>query len=709
MVRRTFSVICLFILLSAQLVLNLQAAEKEAKAPKPDTKRGDAMIAKYFEQETAQLADDCLTGVKTLKEWEAKRPEYHAQLLEMLGLNPLPERTELKPEVTGRVEHDEFIVEKVQFQSRPGLYVTGNFYLPKKVEGKLPTILYVCGHGKEMKDGVSLGNKTHYQHHGSWFARNGYACLTIDTLQLGEIEGLHHGTHKFGMWWWLSRGYTPAGVECWNCMRALDYLETREEVDKDRFGVTGRSGGGAYSWWIAAADERIKVAVPVAGTTDLQNHVVDGAIEGHCDCMFMVNTFRWDYPMVAALVAPRPLLISNTDSDWIFPLDGVYRTFVKVRGIYNLYGKESDVALNITAGPHKDTQELHTHAFRWFNHYLKKDDALIDKAAHTFFKNEELRVFTDLPEDEVNTTIQETFVDAAPEPEIPDSAGDWNAMKETWLKQLAEKSFRAWPKEAEPLEVKEAFSAEHEGISLKAYDFTSQGAIRLRLYLAERAGLKKPDFVVLNTLNQSDWNNKFLAPFQVGFADELKDEQMPELKDGDKESFKQLQGMFSSFKWTMAFVAPRGVGPTQWDTSEKKQTQHQRRFYLLGQTLDGMQTWDIRRSIQTLRELPMYKETPIWLQSEGAMAGNTLYASIFEPNIHRMDLYKLPQTHREGPTYLNVQRLFSMSRAVALAAEKSKIRMYQDGTEGWEYPQAVAEKLGWDKKQLEIRKIPGRE
>ena len=145
-------------------------------------------------------------------------------------------------------------------------------------------------------NGVSYGNKIVYQHHGAWFARNGYVCLIIDTIELGEIEGDHHGTAPRGMWWWNSRGYTPAGVEAWNCIRALDYLETRPEVDKTRFGVTGRSGGGAYSWWIAALDERIKVAAPVAGITDLQNHVVDGAVEGHCDCMFMVNTYRWDYP-----------------------------------------------------------------------------------------------------------------------------------------------------------------------------------------------------------------------------------------------------------------------------------------------------------------------------------------------------------------------------------------------------------------------------
>ena len=150
--------------------------------------------------------------------------------------------------------------------------------------------------------------------------------------------------------------------------------------------MSNRAGGGAYSWWIAALDERIKVAVPVVGMSDRWNHIVDGTVEGHCDCMAMVNTYQWDYPMVAALMAPRPLLISNTDNDRIFPLDGVYRTFLKTREVYRLLDAEDDVSLHITSGPHKDTQELRVHAFRWFNHYLKGDDDLIYKPAEKFFK-----------------------------------------------------------------------------------------------------------------------------------------------------------------------------------------------------------------------------------------------------------------------------------------------------------------------------------
>src|SRR4030042_756170 len=264
--------------------------------------RADAMLADYFRAETAKLRDRCLTGVKSLEEWQAKRQLYREQLFEMLGLMPLPEKTDLKPVVTGKLEHELFTVENVQFQSSPGLYVTANLYIPKSLEKPAPAILYVCGHALVKKDGVSLGNKTAYQHHAAWFARQGYVCLVIDSLQLGEIEAIHHGTYRYNMWWWNCRGYSSADVEAWNCIRALDYLETRKEVDKERFGVTGRSGGGAYSWWISAIDERIKAAVPVARTTDLQNHVVDGCVEGHCDCMYIVNTYRWDYPLGAARV-----------------------------------------------------------------------------------------------------------------------------------------------------------------------------------------------------------------------------------------------------------------------------------------------------------------------------------------------------------------------------------------------------------------------
>src|SRR5205807_3263342 len=130
--------------------------------------------------------------------------------------------------------------------------------LPRLAGKKYPAILYVCGHANRGRD----GNKSEYQDHGIWFARNGYICLILDSLQLGEIPGVHHGTYgrpwnhlkAYGIdgknqvenrWWWQALGYTPAGVECWNGIRGIDYLLSRPDVDPERIGVTGISGGGA--------------------------------------------------------------------------------------------------------------------------------------------------------------------------------------------------------------------------------------------------------------------------------------------------------------------------------------------------------------------------------------------------------------------------------------------------------------------------------
>lgn len=750
--KRVFYAAC-FVVVS----LLVKPTIAQQPAAKVDTSRGDKMLAEYFAAETRKLQEACLADIQTLEDWKAKRGEYRRQLHEMLGLDPLPEKTDLKPVITGRLEQEDFVVEKLYFQSRPGLYVTGNLYLPKKIEKPLPTILYVCGHSVVKVNDVAMGAKAGYQHHGAWYARNGYACLTIDTLQLGEIEGIHHGTHRYGMWWWLNRGYTPAGVEAWNCVRALDYLETRPEVDKTRFGVTGRSGGGAYSWWIAAIDERIKVAVPTAGITDMQNHVVDGCVEGHCDCMFMVNTYRWDYPQVAALVAPRPLLISNTDNDRIFPLDGVVRTFDKVRRIYRLYDKEKkgtgeDVALNISPGPHKDTQELNTHEFRWFNHYLKKDDSPIDSRAPKYFKPEELKVFVKLPEDQINTKIHETFVAKAGDFSIPRDNSEWMTLRDSFKEAVKAKSMRGWFSSVRFVDLfgsrfaTQSKRAVRDGISLTTYDFLSDPGWNMKLYVVQQVDIKnqtsrlsndlnptgqlvvqptgmgKPDLRVLNVLDEERWQD-----FQTNIASQF-EAATDSTRQDDKVSAKwdSLRSMLKANPWSMVYFCPRGVGSTAFDTSERKQIQNRRRYYLLGTSLDAMQAYDVAWAIRATQTLDGLHEPsiPVWLEAHGRMAGVALYASIFESNVQRasafsadakqldlkrLDLYDLPKSHRDGPYLLNVERFLDMPQAVTMAAERSKVVLYQDDDKGWEYPQAVAKALNWPEKQIQIRRKPASE
>jgi dienelactone hydrolase len=647
--------------------------------------RSDAEIREFFRRSTNRLAASCLADVKTLDDWKAAQPDLRKQLLYMLGLDPLPEKTELHTTVTGTTDGGTFVVERLHFQSRPGLYVTANFYVPKNIDKPLPAILYLCGHSPVKRDGVSYGAKAAYQHHAAWFARHGYCCLVLDTLQLGEIEGLHHGTYREKMWWWAGRGYTPAGVEAWNAVRALDYLQTRPEVNPTKIGVTGRSGGGAYTWWLAAIDDRPACWVPVAGITDLQNHVVDGCIEGHCDCMYMVNTYGWDFAAVAALAAPRPLLFSNSDKDTIFPLDGVYRTHAKLKRIYDLDKAPDKLGLLITEGPHKDTQDLQVPAFRWFNRWLKNVDEPITDAATSPFEPKQLKVFQELPADQKNTTAHEWFVPKAEVP-LPANKAEWEKQREQLLVELKAKCFRNWPKEGEPLDAKET-ETEAGGLKLSAIEFTSEANLRETVYVVRAAKHAKPSLLVLTPVDTAGWT-KWLAEMAPAFADKLPGGKSVEPSRSDFEATAKL---LDKQDWAFAVLPPRGEGPNRWDP--KADTHIRRRFVLLGRTADDGQVWDTRRALAALRERDEFGSARTWLQGEGRMAAIALYAGLFEPGVQRFDLHRLPPSHRDGPTFLNVQRVLDMPQAVALAFPR-KVIMYDVDEAVWTWPAAVARLYG---------------
>jgi dienelactone hydrolase len=696
--------------LVAVLAASTVTAADPPKAP-PSPLPGEKMIQAYFQKQAKEIADADLRDFKTRADWKKAKPELRRQLLEMLGLWPLPPRTELQAKITGKIERPTFTVEKIVFQSMPGLYVTGNLYVPKPAPTKAPTILYVCGHGNVVKDGVSFGSKVFYQHHPAWYAEHGFVSLIIDTLQLSEIPGLHHGTYREKMWWWHTLGYTPAGVECWNAMRALDYLETRPEVDPKRIGVAGRSGGGAYSWWIAATDERIACAVPVAGIADLQAHLNEGypgrlekgVIAGHCDCMFMTNTYRWDFATVAALVAPRPLMLGNSDRDEIFPVPGIRRLGEKTSRIYDLYGAGNKFMVYETLGKHDDTVELRMGEYRWMNRWLKGDDAAVVEEKFERFQPQELKVLARAPEGQVNTSIQDFFVKPATI-ELPKSAdvikGWWPGEKAKLETVLKEKVFRGWPTKVPDLATKPAGDKTHDGIRLRAWDFASEEGVELRLWLMT-AGDEKPKLVVLNALDDGDWA-EWCADLGPEFAEVL---QLPSPPKRNEAKFKQHRTVMEKQKWAFAAVCPRGIGPTKWaEPGSPDDVQYSRRFALVGQTLDGMRVWDIRRAFQALKAISDLKGVPLWLQGKHDTAGIALYAAVYEPDVARLDLWHLPPSHREGPTFLNVRKYLDTPQALALAVPRP-IKLYvkdADAAKAWTWPLELQKALGSESIQVRV-------
>jgi dienelactone hydrolase len=616
----------------------------------------------YFARRVADLSSAAWRQEITRENWPAHQTKMRAQLQRMLGLDPWPARGDLQPVVTGTVQGDGYVVEKLHFQSSPGLYVTANLYRPTEVTQPLPAILYLCGHSRIVENGVSMGNKTGYQHHGIWFARHGYVCLVLDTIQLGEIQGEHHGTYSKGRWWWVARGYTPAGVEAWNGIRALDYLETRPEVDRTRFGVTGRSGGGATSWWIAALDERVKVAAPTAGITTLKNHVLDGAVEGHCDCMFYVNTERWDFDRIAALVAPRPLLISNTDKDEIFPLDGVMEIYHRTGALYRTLGKEEHIGLQVAEGPHKDTQPLNTGAFHWFNRFLKGADRmdLTAEPARKMHAPAQLRVFEKLPADERVTTVDEWFVPAATAAAI-----ETPRQREELLAALRRDCFRAWPSTEPNATATKTSDTTAEGLQLSVWEFTSEEPFRLTLWLLHRGDLRPEecDRVMLHPLDDEGWR-AFSGGAAAAFPTHFPQAQP------DRALFDEQRTTLLSSRDALAFFCPRGAGPTSFaHLSEKKRTHLLRRFHILGESLESGQTWDIIQAAGAVRSIVGLGKTPPSLRANRTMAANALYASLFDHPLEGLDLHQIPFSDRNAPIYPSNLRCLGLSQALAFATD----------------------------------------
>jgi dienelactone hydrolase len=606
-------------------------------ADEPPAKPGDAQIDAWLKQQTAKLSERVLDGAKTKADWEAKRPRLKQEYFDMLGLNPLPEKTPLHATVTGTVERDNVTIEKLHFQSRPGLYVTGNLYRAKKAEGKLPAILYVCGHSGRGRD----GNKTAFQDHGMWFASNGYICLIIDSLQLGEVPGVHHGTYGIrnenyalqkaeveNRWWWQARGYTPAGVECWNGIRAIDYLVSRPDVDAERIGVTGISGGGAATIWIAAADERVKVAVPVSGMSDLESYVSNKIINGHCDCMLMINTFGWEWTTIAALIAPRPMLFCNSDNDKIFPMDGNRRIAERLRRLYKMYEKPELFDDYVSAGGHDYRPDLRVAIFKFINKHLKNDSGPVKDADFKPLPGADLRVFAELPKDEINSKVDEVFVPLA-KVALPE-AGKFDDWKKGLMKELREKSFRQFPERVPQGRLLKQISDAGAGFPAE-----TEAGIKLRVVYndAEKPG-QSPNILVL------------------------------EQDDGPNGAPPWSEDVLPGEIFT---VSPRGHGISEW-TRKNPPNYVERSHALLGHTVDERRVYDTIAMFRHYRALA--KDQSWQLAGRGQAGVIAAYAALFEPDVSAVVLKDPPASHRDGPIFLNVLRVLDVPEALGLLAPR---------------------------------------
>jgi hypothetical protein len=293
----------------------------------------------------------------TLAEWQQRASYLREHVLASAGLLPLPEKTPLRPRVFGELRRREYSVAKVYFESLPGVYVTGNLYRPEGT-GPFPAILSPHGHwayGRlENTDLVSGPGRAIN------LARQGFIVFTWDMIGYNDSRQL---THEFGgrrekLW-----GLSLSGLQLWNSIRSLDFVESLPEVDRDRIGATGESGGGTQTFLLAAADPRIKVAAPV--------NMISLHMQGGCLCE-NPPALRLDTNNVelAAVIAPRPLLMVAATGDWTNETPQL--EYPAMRRIYSLFGAEDHVDSIQFQAPHnynRDSREaVYTWMARWLQH-----------------------------------------------------------------------------------------------------------------------------------------------------------------------------------------------------------------------------------------------------------------------------------------------------------------------------------------------------
>ena len=322
--------------------------------------------------EADRAADAAWLDCGTLEQLKVRQAGLRARALEAMG--GLPERCALNGRVTGRIEKDGYAIEKVLFESRPGFHVTAHLFLPTaaKYAAPFPAVVVPCGHSSEEGKWGSG-----YQRIGVMGAREGFAVLIYDPIDQGERRQKRDGAKS-----WSSvdehnavgvramlLGGSQTMIRLWDGMRAIDYLETRRDVDAARIGVAGMSGGGTLSSYINAFDSRIKAGAP-AGFLSTIRDVYDNCGPQDAEQQFFGElAIGFNHLGIVSLRAPSPTLMVVSHNDF-FPLMGALATCERAKTVYGIAGCASAVDLQDTAGPHHWYQSNQAATLGWMKRWM---------------------------------------------------------------------------------------------------------------------------------------------------------------------------------------------------------------------------------------------------------------------------------------------------------------------------------------------------
>jgi hypothetical protein len=479
-------------------------------------------------------------------------------------------------------------------------------------------------------------------------------------------------------------------VELWNALRGLDLLCARPEVDAGRLGVTGISGGGSQTWMIAAADPRIKAAAAVCGTCTVKSHIFQRTIDGHCDCMVPVNTYRQDLSDVGALIAPRPLLIASANRDGLNAIEAVRDVYHRTQAIYDLYGQSDLLTLIETPGGHSYHPISRTRIFSFFLKHLMGREVPaseiqdVDESDGAMLSEADLRVYTQAPPaDDRTRTIQDSFITLAALPVLPtvQALTNHKAKVSAFLK---EKTFGAFPKAPVPLDIRLEFrTLDGAPFGTDTFSFVSELGFRLKMevhWCHDPQASRSPMLLVLRSPDENRWASE-------GFVSGLRNQ------------------------WNVAYLECRGIGETGW--SPELQWHVRRAAAWTGRTVASMRVYDVLRCVEVLRSLAPVDQDKIGIAAQDDMCAVAAYAAFLDESIQGIVLKNLPATQNaasrpdgRGPALemLNCLRITDLPQVTGLMYPRS-VAVLGQVPETYAWARQLYRALGSEARFQELRNI----
>ena len=299
--------------------------------------------------------------------------EVRSKIAQCFG--PWPEKSPLNARITGVIERDAYKIEKVIFDSRPGFPITANLYVPKGRQFPLPGVVGTCGHGDPAKATPI------YQSFAQGLARQGYVVLIFDPIGQGErvqllsedlkpLKGIGVPEHNHTGRQMILNGEHLSSWFTWDCIRCVDYLLSRPEVDPKHIGVTGNSGGGTQATWFCGVESRLTMAAPSCFVVGFEQNLKNELPADIEQCPPKAISLGLDHLDFIAAMAPKPVILLAQEKDF-FDVRGAEKNYAELKKIYKLLGAEDNI--QFFAGPeyHGFSKHNREAMYSWFNRVTK--------------------------------------------------------------------------------------------------------------------------------------------------------------------------------------------------------------------------------------------------------------------------------------------------------------------------------------------------